>query len=181
MVADAGEPTSTCFFARLPGKSLEAAGAERLEKWAAANCVEHALVRDAGGNVALYAMRSSGRTARQFQTLLRTLHHQWGMKLGRLEDKRWLSLLSTEDFQAAVQGARGATEGAEEHASRADIMPRAHAPGSAFGAAGPPAGRELLQHPRGGRPPVLPSKCSSSFAPFRALGVRACGFSSLDA
>ena len=125
MVADAGEPTSTCFFARLPGASLGAAGAERLEKWAAANCVEHALVRDAGGNVALYAMRSSGRTARQFQTLLRTLHHQWGMKLGRLEDKRWLSLLSTEDFQAAVQGARGATEGAQEHASGADIMPRA--------------------------------------------------------
>ena len=125
MVADAGEPTSTCFFARLPGTSLGAAGAERLEKWAAANCVEHALVRDAGGNVALYAMRSSGRTARQFQTLLRTLHHQWGMKLGRLEDKRWLSLLSPEDFQAAVQGARGATEGAEEHANRADIMPQA--------------------------------------------------------
>ena len=124
MVADAGEPTSTCFFARLPGKSLEAAGAERLEKWAAANCVEHAL-RDAGDNVALYAMRSSGRTARQFQTLLRTLHHQWGVKLGRLEDKRWLSLLSPEDFQAAVQGARGATESAKEHDSRADIMPRA--------------------------------------------------------
>ena len=124
MVADAGEPTSTCFFARLPGTSL-GAGAERLEKWAAANCVEHALVKDAGGSVALYAMRSSGRTARQFQTLLRTLHHQWGVKLGRLEDKRWLSLLSPEDFQAAVQGARGATEGAEEHASRADIMPRA--------------------------------------------------------
>ena len=59
MVADAGEPTSTCFFARLPGTSL-GAGAERLEKWAVANCVEHALVRDAGGNVALYAMRSSG-------------------------------------------------------------------------------------------------------------------------
>ena len=125
MVADAGEPTSTCFFARLPGTSLGAPGAERLEKWAAANCVEHVLVRDAEDNVALYAMRSSGRTARQFQTLLRTLHHQWGMKLGRLEDKRWLSLLSPEDFQAAVQGARGATEGAEEHASRADIMPRA--------------------------------------------------------
>ena len=125
MVADAGEPTSTCFLARLPGTSLGAAGAELLEKWAAANCVEHILVRDAEDNVALYAMRSSGRTARQFQTLLRTLHHQWGMKLGRLEDKRWLSLLSPEDFQAAVQGARGATEGAEEHASRADIMPRA--------------------------------------------------------
>ena len=124
MVADAGEPTSTCFFARLPGASLGAAGAERLEKWAAANCVEHALVRGAGGSVALYAMRSSGRTARQFQTLLRTLTHQWGLKLGKLGG-RWLLLLSPEDFQAAVQGARGATEGAEEHASRADIMPRA--------------------------------------------------------
>ena len=128
MVADAGEPTSTCFFARLPGASLGAAGAERLEKWAAANCVEHALVRDAGGNVALYAMRSSGRTARQFQTLLRTLHHQWGMKLGRLEDKRWLSLLSTEDFQAAVQGARGTTESAKEHDNRADSVPRERGP-----------------------------------------------------
>ena len=128
MVADAGEPTSTCFFARLPGTSLGAPGAERLEKWAAANCVEHALVRDAGGNVALYAMRSSGRTARQFQTLLRTLHHQWGMKLGRLEDKRWLSLLSTEDFQAAVQGARGTTESAKEHDNRADSVPRERGP-----------------------------------------------------
>ena len=119
MVADAGEPTSTCFFARLPGTSL-GAGAERLEKWAAANCVEHALVRDAGGSVALYAMRSSGRTARQFQTLLRTLTHQWGVKLGKLGD-RWLLLLSPEGFQAAVQGARGATE---EHEGRVDVVPQ---------------------------------------------------------
>ena len=48
--------------------------------------------------IALYAMRSSGTTARQFQI---------------------------PDAQAAVQGARGATEGAEEHANRADIMPQA--------------------------------------------------------
>lgn len=48
-----------------------------------------------------------------------------GHETGQVEDKRWLLLLSPEDFQAAVQGARGATEGAEEHASRADIMPRA--------------------------------------------------------
>ena len=137
MVADAGEPTSTCFFARLPGASLGAAGAERLEKWAAANCVEHALVRGAGGSVALYAMRSSGRTARQFQTLLRTLDHHWGMKLGRLEDKKWLSLLSPEDFQAAVQGARGATESAEEHDSRADVMPQGAAQSDAVPERGP--------------------------------------------
>ena len=110
MVADAGEPTSTCFFACLPGKSLEAAGAERLEKWAAANCVEHVLVRDAEDNVALYAMRSSGRSARQFQTLLRTLTHQWGVKLGKLGD-RWLLLPSPEDFQTAVQGARVTRKG----------------------------------------------------------------------
>ena len=148
MVADAGEPTSTCFFARLPGTSL-GAGAERLEKWAAANCVEHLLVRDAEDNVALYAMRSSGRTARQFQTLLRTLTHQWGMKLGRLEDKRWLSLLSPDDFQAAMQGARGATEGAEEHDSRADIMPRAPEKGPPRGCAG-----------RASRPDVLVEKAA---------------------
>ena len=131
MVADAGEPTSICFFARLPGASLAAAGAERLEKWAAANCVEHVLVRDAEDYVALYAMRSSGRTARQFQTLLRTLTHRWGVKLGKLGD-RWLLLLSPEDFQAAVKRRTGSNRerrGARERRRRS-TMPQVRGGGT---------------------------------------------------
>ena len=93
--------------------------------------VKHVLVRDAEDYVALYAMRSSGRTARQFQTLLRTLTHRWGVKLGKLGD-RWLLLLSPEDFQAAVKRRTGSNRerrGARERRRRS-TMPQVRGGGT---------------------------------------------------
>ena len=67
---------------------------ERLEKWAGASCVEHAL----------YAAKTSAKTARQYQSLLRTLTSHWKMPFGKL-DRGWLILLTDTEYRAAVAGA----------------------------------------------------------------------------
>ena len=74
-MASANEPTSCYFVANLG--NLDSAVVERLEKWAVASCVEHALRRHEDDSVALYAAKTSAKTARQYQSLLRTLTSHW--------------------------------------------------------------------------------------------------------
>ena len=97
----ASEPTSCCFVARLG--NLDPAVEERLRQWAAASCVEHHLGRGADG-VTLYAVKRTEKTARQYQSLLRTLSAHWRLPFGRLE-RGWLKLMAVEDYRSAVAGA----------------------------------------------------------------------------
>ena len=93
------EPTSKHFVAKLG--TLDPAVEERLQRWAAASCEEHALRRHGDGSVALYAVKSSAKTARQYQSLLRTLASHWKLPFGKL-DRGWLSLLGEGEYRAAV-------------------------------------------------------------------------------
>ena len=101
-MASASEATSCYFVANLG--NLDSAVVERLEKWAVASCVEHALCRHKDDSVALYASKSSAKTARQYQSLLRTLTSHWKMSFGKL-DRGWLTLLTDTEYRAAVAGA----------------------------------------------------------------------------
>jgi hypothetical protein len=101
-MASASEPTS-CFFAANLG-ALDPAVVERLERWAAASCGEHALRRHEDGSVTLYAIKISAKTARQYQSLLRTLTSHWKMTFGKL-DRGWLTLLTESEYRAAIGGA----------------------------------------------------------------------------
>ena len=101
-MASASEATSCYFVANLG--NLDSAVVERLEKWAVASCVEHALCRHEDDSVALYASKSSAKTARQYQSLLRTLTSHWKMPFGKL-DRGWLILLTDTEYRAAVAGA----------------------------------------------------------------------------
>ena len=98
-MASANEPTSCYFVANLG--NLDSAVAERLEKWAVASCVEHALRRQEDDAVALYAAKTSAKTARQYQSLLRTLSSHWKMSFGKL-DRGWLTLLTETEYRAAA-------------------------------------------------------------------------------
>ena len=98
-MASATEPTSCYFVANLG--NLDSAVAERLEKWAVASCVEHALRRQEDDAVALYAAKTSAKTARQYQSLLRTLSSHWKMSFGKL-DRGWLTLLTETEYRAAA-------------------------------------------------------------------------------
>ena len=86
--------------------ALDPAVEERVERWAAASCVEHVLRRGAEGAATLYAVKGTEKTARQYQSLLRTLTSHWKMSLGRLE-RGWLALLSESEYRAAVKDAAG--------------------------------------------------------------------------
>lgn len=114
-MASAGEPTS-CFFVAHLG-NLGPAVVERLERWAVASCVEHAMRRHEDGSVALYVVKKSARTARQYQSLLRTLTSHWKMNFGKL-DRGWMSLLIDAEYRSAVGGA---TERAECTATDCEV------------------------------------------------------------
>ena len=101
-MASASEATSCYFVANLGNR--DSAVVERLEKWAVASCVEHALRRHEDDSVALYAAKTSAKTARQYQSLLRTLTSHWKMPFGKL-DRGWLILLTDTEYRAAVAGA----------------------------------------------------------------------------
>ena len=99
-MASPSEPTS-CYFAAKLG-NLDSAVVERLERWAEASCAEHALRRHADGSVTLYTSRAAAKTARQYQSLLRTLSSNWKMPFGTLE-RGWLALLSEGEYRGAIQ------------------------------------------------------------------------------
>ena len=101
-MASANDPISCYFVANLG--NAPAAIVERLERWADASCVEHAVHRHEDGSVALYAVKTSAKTARQYQSLLRTLTSHWKMTFGKL-DRGWLALLTGTEYRAAVAGA----------------------------------------------------------------------------
>ena len=101
-MASASEATSCYFVANLG--NLDSAVVERLKKWALASCVEHALRRHEDDSVALYAAKTSAKTAQQYQSLLRTLTSHWKMTFGKL-DRGWLALLTGTEYRAAVAGA----------------------------------------------------------------------------
>jgi hypothetical protein len=99
-MAGASEPASCYFIARLG--ELDPAIVERLEKWAVASCVDYSLRRDEHGFVTLCAARTSAKTVRQLQSLLRTLSAHWKAgSFGKL-DRGWLALLTETDFRQAV-------------------------------------------------------------------------------
>ena len=93
------EPTSKHFVAKLG--ALDPAVEERLQRWAATSCDEHAMRRHEDGSVDLYAVKNSAKTARQYQSLLRTLSSQWKLPLGKL-DRGWLSLLNEGEYRTSV-------------------------------------------------------------------------------
>ena len=155
------EPTSCCFVARLG--NLDPAAEHRLRKWAAASCAEHILRRGADG-LALYAVRHTERTARQFQTSLRTLSSHWRLPFGKLES-RWVQLLAVEDYRAAIAGTPAAA------APAAEALPPTP----------PPAGVEALEQRRACRAeePVFLTALSDEFversqSAIARLRVRAC-------
>ena len=99
-MAAASEPASCYFGARLG--DLNPAIVGRLERWAVASCVDYSLRRDEHGFVTLCAARTSAKTVRQHQSLLRTLSAQWKAgSFGKL-DRGWLALLTETDFRQAV-------------------------------------------------------------------------------
>ena len=98
-MAPASEATSSYFAANLG--NLDQVIIERLQKWAAASAAEHAIRRHADGSVTLYASRAAAKTARQYQSLLRTLSSHWKMPFGKL-DSGWLSLLTEHEYRAVV-------------------------------------------------------------------------------
>ena len=75
-MASANEPISCYFVANLG--NAPAAIVERLERWADASCVEHAVHRHEDGSVALYAVKTSAKTARaRMRTLRRHTKEFW--------------------------------------------------------------------------------------------------------
>ena len=104
-MAESGDGRSCCFVARLGGLD----SIDRLETWASSTCTEHALVRDKNGAVTMYAQRDTAKTARQWQSLIRTLMTQWGIAPGKF-GKGWLTLLSTDEYSAAVPCPRATSE-----------------------------------------------------------------------
>ena len=101
-MASASEAASWYFVANLG--NLDPAIVERLERWAAASCVDYASRRAEDGSVALYAAKASAKKARQYQSLLRTLSSQWSLPFGKLE-RGWLNLLTETEYRGAVEGA----------------------------------------------------------------------------
>ena len=93
------EPTSKYFVAKLG--ALDPAVEQRFQRWAATSCDEHAMRQHKDGSVHLYAVKSSAKTARQYQSLLRTLSSHWKLPLGKL-DRGWLSLLNEGEYRTAV-------------------------------------------------------------------------------
>ena len=98
-MACSSEPTSCYFVANLG--NLDSAIVDRLDKWARECCAEHTLRRHDDDSVVLYAARTRGKTARQYQSLLRTLSSQWKMSFGKLEHG-WLTLLTEAQYKVAV-------------------------------------------------------------------------------
>ena len=92
---------ASCYFSASLG-ALDLAIVERLKRWAGESCVEHVLHHNEGASVTLYAVRNTAKTARQYQSLLRTLTSNWKMSFGKLE-RGWLALLSEEEYRGAVQ------------------------------------------------------------------------------
>ena len=109
-MASPSEPTSCYFVANLGNP--DSAVAERLERWAEASCAEHTLRRHEDGSVTLYTSRAAAKSARQYQSLLRTLSSHWKMSLGKL-DRGWLSLLTEDEYRAVVGQAHESTEHTE--------------------------------------------------------------------
>jgi len=138
-MASANEPTSCYFVANLG--NLDSAVVERLEKWAVASCVEHALHRHEDDSVALYAAKTSAKTARQYQSLLRTLTSHWKMPFGKL-DRGWLILLTDTEYRAAVAGATvrqdcAASDHGEVAVASECTVPPLHSVGEASAPAAP--------------------------------------------
>ena len=128
-MASANEPTSCYFVANLG--NLDSAVVERLEKWAVASWVEHAL----------YAAKTSAKTARQYQSLLRTLTSHWKMPFGKL-DRGWLILLTDTEYRAAVAGATvrqdcAASDHGEVAVASECTVPPLHSVGEASAPAAP--------------------------------------------
>ena len=119
------EPSSKYFVAKLG--ALDPAVEQRFQRWAATSCDEHAMRRDKDGSMHLYAVKSSAKTARQYQSLLRTLSSHWKLPLGKL-DRGWLSLLNEGEYRAAVGSQspdRSGPPGAALPGSESDACPAA--------------------------------------------------------
>jgi non-ribosomal peptide synthetase component F len=106
-MASPSEPTSCYFVANLG--NLDSAVVVRLERWAEKSSAEHVIRRHADGLVTLYTSRAAAKTARQYQSLLRTLSSHWKMPFGKLESG-WLSLLTEDEYRAVVGATNERTE-----------------------------------------------------------------------
>ena len=148
------EPTSKHFVAKLG--TLNPAVEERLQRWAAASCEEHVLRRRGDGPVALYAVKSSAKTARQYQSLLRTLASHWKLPFGKL-DRGWLSLSWAKESTEPQSSHRA--QACQGQPCQEEARPAAHAPRRRLWPRGPPA-RNGVQtklctwHPRARRLPT---------------------------
>ena len=108
------EVFSNYFVAHLGEASTEVEN--RLRQWAA-GCVEHSLVRDERSHASLYFARAESRTARQMQSLLRTLSSRWKLPMGKLE-AGWLQPLTVDDFRAIVPEAAPTAEAVDAYEER---------------------------------------------------------------
>ncbi len=94
---------TSCYFVAILGVATSEAE-ERIEHWARNSCASHRISRDEDGRLTLHARRREAKSARVLQAHLRTLTStRWKMHLGELP-KGWLRLLSSAEFDAAVQG-----------------------------------------------------------------------------
>jgi len=83
------------FDAKLP--ELTDGQFDKLCRWAKESCQKSdVFMKD--GTMHIIAIRKEAKTARSFQSLLRTLMTNWGVELPRVM-VGWLSLLSDEDFE----------------------------------------------------------------------------------
>ena len=142
-MASASEATSCYFVANLG--NLDSAVVERLETWAVASCVEHALRRHEEDSVALYAAKASAKTARQYQSFLSTLTSHWKMPFGKL-DRGWLTLLTETEYRAAVAGATARKDcAASDHGEVAVASECKVPPLNSLGEASAPAAPQLTK------------------------------------
>ena len=115
------EPTSHCCVAKIGAAAPDVEA--RLVQWASTSCQAHCLVRDGDGKVSLYIRRKEAKPVRAMQSLIRTLTSRWGLHMGDL-GKRWLSLCTEGEFQAAAcdAGERPRTHAEPPHITEQAIV-----------------------------------------------------------
>ena len=118
------------------------------------------MFRGAEGAATLYAVKGTEKTARQYQSLLRTLTSHWKMSLGRLE-RGWLALLSESEYRAAVKDAAGCAASCARSSAASCATEAAEVQDSTGGAGAPT--RAVLAD---GVPSTPRTKCAPAPAPY---------------
>ncbi len=97
--------TSTAFEAVLP-ESITDEQLAKVYTWGRETCTKSDVFMR-GGRTHLLAVRKEPKTARDFQRLLRTNFHNWGIELPP-KQAGWLKLVSADDFEEIRKPERSA-------------------------------------------------------------------------